>query len=158
MTLYRILDLDNCISDDEWRIKFIDWNLPPGNPRYMSYHHACFGDFMGNHDLVQTDFKLLILTGRPMEVRTKTFDWLRSYGVKFAHLLMRNNNDQRTSVDVKRTQMGWLEEHYGIQRRDIRDAYDDHKGVVEMYREEFGLKADVRCIHSTSAYVNPYTQ
>lgn len=130
--MYRILDLDNCIADDAWRVPKIDKRLPLSMERYTAYHNACIYDQPANLHLIDHP-RIIICTGRPVFVRGLTEEWLRMHGVRYEHLLMRNNNDVRRSVDVKREHIRWLDNTYDIPTGAISSAHDDHPDIVDMY-------------------------
>lgn len=151
-----LLDIDNCISDDGWRIPLIDWSNPDPFMRYHEYQIRSPQDLPGNTDLfLGHKGRIFLLTSRPLSYRPVTLLWLHAVGVPFEAILMRNNNDHRSSVDVKRSQLLSLPE-YGVEMKDIVCAYDDRPEICAMYREH-GLHAKVRSIHSVCAYVNPHT-
>lgn len=149
-----ILDLDNCIADDEWRIPRIQWQHTDPHRRYHEYHMLAPWDKVRNRDLFKGEEPVTIFTGRSLLYREFTVEWLRRAGVAVAHLLMRNNNDHRSSVQLKRTQLQHLINFYGVPMNAIERAYDDRPEIVEMYRAH-GLQAEVRAIHGTDAYTNP---
>lgn len=143
----RILDIDNCISDDSWRIEIIG-AVPPGcdsRDRYHTYNSLSLFDQLRNEDLLVDP--ICFLTARPILYRSITDEWLRRNGITYRHLLMRNDTDWRSSVDVKRDQVAWLINHYDVDPGAISCAYDDKLEVVAMYRKCFGIKAEVRAIH-----------
>jgi hypothetical protein len=154
---YRLLDIDNCISNDGWRIPLIDWSCKDPFHRYHEYHIRAPFDLLGNAGLIHPMVKLVFVTSRPVLYRGHTTEWLARRGISFDHLLMRNNDDHRTSVDVKRWQVQQLVLHYGIPLRNILDAYDDRQEIVDMYRLEFQIDARVAKCHDICAYVNPNT-
>jgi len=150
----RILDLDNCISDDEWRIHFIDWEKKDPEERYRTYHYACNLDQFKNRNLVEGRGKcesIVIFTARPNSVRKQTAQWLRENGIKILSLHMRDEGDNSSSVEVKRKMLEDLKELMQDSEIEISCAYDDKEDIVEMYRS-FGIDAHVVSIHSTSAY------
>lgn len=150
-----ILDLDNCIAHDAWRIPRINWRLT-GDARYHDYHLLAPWDSVGNHELFEGK-RCAILTGRPVMFRAATLHWLTRAGVDVAALLMRNPNDSRSSAMVKRAQVIHLLAHYDVSFEDIEAAYDDREDIVHMYRE-WGFKAEQRSLHSVCAYTNPLTR
>lgn len=155
---YRLLDIDNCISDDGWRVPLIDWSCKDPFQRYHDYHLRAPFDIAGSYDLWnRPDLKLILLTSRPIFYRGATTEWCARKGVKIEHLIMRNNDDHRTSVDVKRWQVQQIVLHYGIPLHRILDAYDDREEIVNMYRAEFSINAEVRKLHDACAYTNPHT-
>lgn len=145
----RIIDLDNCIADDAWRIHDIDWSQTDLTLRYKQYHFLGSEDAIHNTDLVNDRNDLIIMTSRPDIYRDMTKDWLKRKGVSYAHLIMRPLGDHRHSIDLKRTQLGWLPSLYDIPLSEIEDAYDDREDIVAMYIEH-GIKAYVRKIHDVS--------
>src|SRR5579862_9309588 len=97
-----ILDLDNCIADDGWRIRYINWKHPDLFVRYHQYHSLSPWDQIGNRELFQsTPHRVFILTARPVLYREMTEEWLRRNGVTYAAMLMRNNHDTRHGVALK---------------------------------------------------------
>jgi hypothetical protein len=147
-----ILDLDNCISNDEHRVPLIRWDLR-GDARYSAYHALAELDPLGNADLLDTKELITIFTGRPVAFRDLTLRWLERHRIRPIHIIMRNNGDLRHSAVLKRQQLDWLLELYDVSLQEISCAYDDREDVVQMYRAA-GLRAERRAIHSLDAYVN----
>lgn len=148
-----ILDLDNCISDDEWRIPLIDWTQRDPIRRYAKYHAAAPADECGNRHLFEGR-AAAVFTARPECYRAQTATWLREKGVPVRHLFMRPMRDHRPSRLLKMAQLARLLSAYrvtGPPSELIVAAYDDRADVVQMYREA-GLNAHVAYIHTTSAY------
>ena len=82
-------------------------------------------------------YKVIFLSGRSAEARVKTKDWLDIYyGQEYEMLLMRGSGDFRKDNIIK-------EEIY---RNHIKGKYyieavfDDRDQVVNMWREQLGLK------------------
>ena len=152
---YIILDLDNCIADDAWRIPRINWQKSNPIERYHEYHSLSAFDGVGNTDLFSGNHhKVIVFTARPVLYSFITFEWLKRNGIRAEHVVMRNNDDRRNSVDLKRHMLHWLPEHYGVAWQDVVAAYDDRPDVVEMYRKHH-IPAFVRCIHDACAYTQP---
>lgn len=151
---YVIVDLDNCIADDAWRIPQINWQKSDPLDRYHAYHALSGFDELDNADLLETGHDLIIFTARPVLYSPITEEWLRRRGVRYHHLIMRNNNDHRSSVDLKRQMLHWLPETYGVPWRQIAAAYDDRPDIVEMFRKHH-IDAHVRAIHDVCAYTAP---
>jgi len=154
MKTYIILDLDNTIADDSWRIPKINWQRQNPLDRYHDYHSLSAFDKVGNDHLLATRHHILIFTARPVRYRAITEEWLRRNGIEYEHLLMRNDNDHCHSVVLKAKMLNWLPEMYGIAWDKIFAAYDDRKDVVEMF-EKCGIAAACVPIHDTCAYTNP---
>lgn len=158
MTPHIILDLDNCIADDAWRIPRIRWDLRDPMRRYHDYHSVAAWDRVGNEDLLTWvragDVRAIILTARPVLYRPGTEEWLLRNSIPHAHLIMRPDDDHRPSLELKRMQLAWVTELYGVPRAAILGAYDDRADVVAMYAAA-GIPATVRAIHGVCAYTPP---
>jgi len=150
-----ILDLDNCIADDSWRIPKINWETENLFDRYHSYHSLSGSDNAHNHDLYRnTGCDIVIFTARPAIYRTITEAWLLRHGIGHNILMMREMEDHSPSVELKHKQMMSLLNNTGIKIRDIVGAFDDRPDVVAMY-SAFDIPAEVRAIHSLCAYTKP---
>lgn len=152
---YVILDLDNCIADDGWRIPKIRWQHKEPLLRYHAYHSLSGFDRLGNEDLFAgAHHDVIVFTARPVHYAEITEEWLRRNNVTVRHLIMRNNDDHRPSVELKRHMLHWLPELYGVAWKEIVAAYDDRQDVVDMFRKHH-IEAYVRCIHDQCAYTAP---
>lgn len=145
-----IVDLDNCISDDEWRLDRIRHNEQNFHLRYHDYHEACISDELCNRDIIEQDYRIAIITGRPLTYMPMTIQWLVNRGIRFDHLIMRNRYDYSNSVSLKRKMFWWLINYYDVAFEDIVCAYDDRQDIVNMYIEE-GIKAEVRAINNNDS-------
>lgn len=155
---YVIFDLDNCLVDDRARIPLIDWTAPNPTLKYHAYHAACDSDNPGNmpaYRLATATATPVFLTARPEAVRSATRAWIsRWLGVSDAKVLMRQDQDHRHSVELKRDLLAALPSVCGIELADIVCAYDDREDIVAMYREQ-GITAEVLKIHDVCAYTAP---
>jgi hypothetical protein len=153
-----IVDLDNCISDDSWRIPHINWQKSNPLDRYHDYHSLAAFDRIGNEDIIFSARagvdQVVIFTARPVMYRAATEEWLRRNNVPFKYLIMRNNNDHRPSLELKRSMLHWLPELYDVPWHSIVGAYDDRPDVVEMYRKHH-MPGYLRSIHDVCAYTPP---
>jgi hypothetical protein len=150
----HLIDLDNCLCDDEWRIPYILWQKTNPMERYHNYHLLGAFDNIGNKSvLLQRDVEIVILTARPVFYAAATTEWLKRRHIAYKHLMMRNNNDHRKSAHVKETMLNALLQHdeYEVKKEDIKMAFDDHPAIIEMYKAN-GIPATQLSIHSTSAY------
>ena len=157
MSEFVIIDIDNCIAKDDWRIRYIDWSQTDLDKRYEEYHRRAGYDFAHNRHLVREthpEAKPLFLTARPLAVREFTEKWLESKYLprgRAYELLMRNNGDHAPSAVLKERQLHWLFEHYFVLPRQIMGAYDDRQDVVDMYCK-YGIPAKRIFIHQKDAY------
>lgn len=156
---YIIVDLDNCIANDAWRIPKINWQKSNPMDRYHEYHSLSGFDEVGNLDIFaeHPDTATIVFTARPVLYHAVTEEWLRRKNIPYEFLVMRNNNDHKPSLELKRTMLNWLPHVYGVPLEDIVAAYDDRPDVVEMYKTH-GLKAYKRELHNVCAYTNPSTK
>jgi hypothetical protein len=157
MSRIVIWDLDNCLSDDGLRIPLIDWRAADPDERYRAYHAACGDDFPNPRAREMFDewrdegADPVFVTGRPEAVRRATEAWLRFHlGVSAPRLFMRPNGDRRGSVQLKRDIVT-----REIDRKAVVMAYDDHAGILQMYRDELGLRARTLSAHNLDAYRPP---
>lgn len=152
----RILDLDNCIANDAWRIPFIDWNEKEPFKRYHKYHSLAAFDMVGNHDLFSKHFgAIVILTARPEIYRHTTEHWLRVHGIGALHVVMRQpSHEGLPSFILKERQLLDFLQINQLPLSAIECCYDDRSDIVNMYRE-LGFNAEVRRIHDICAYTQP---
>lgn len=136
MRTIRIVDLDNTISQDDWRHWMIDPQAADGDHKYHEYHLHCGGDSVINRHIVdESPVDVFFLTARPEYMRKKTKSWLHDNCFDYKVLIMRGNDDHRHSVELKRDVIKMLK----LQMFEIEKAYDDRQDIVEMYRE-LGVK------------------
>lgn len=157
---YVIFDLDNCISNDAWRIQTVDWYCTNLERRYARYHALGAFDQSDNTHIVRKHqeqrHKIVVMTARPASVRHQTEFWLERLGINPVLLLMRGNNDHTPSVFLKQGMVRTLPEHR-IYAQDIVAAYDDRTDIVQMFNAN-GLPGSVLCIHSVCAMTPPPEQ
>lgn len=150
-----ILDIDNCIADDSWRIPQIRWEVEDPFFRYHDYHSLGAFDMAHNHDLyVNNRMDIVILTARPIIYRAATEEWLKRHGVGYEVLMMRDMDDHDPSVKLKQKQLQALFDTQGVKPEHIAAAYDDRPEIVAMYAI-LGIPSEVRAIHNVCAYTNP---
>lgn len=156
---YVIFDLDNCISDDAWRIKYIDWTVDNPGERYRTYHELCVEDEPKNTCIVKgavaLGHSIVYFTARPEAVRKQTIEWLRKHELPAGTLCMRSDDDHTPSLSVKRVMARALLTSIESVNGKVVKAYDDRTDIVEMYTKEFGIPAEALWIHDECAYTRP---
>lgn len=159
MNSYIIVDLDNCIANDAWRIPKINWQKSNPMDRYHDYHSLSGYDELGNTEIFaeHANAKVLVFTARPVLYHAVTEEWLRRKGVPYECIVMRNNNDHRPSLELKRSMLKWMPELYEVPLERIVAAYDDRPDVVEMYKTH-GITAHKRQLHNVCAYTPPHKE
>lgn len=122
-----IYDLDSCISDDRWRLHLL--------PDYDTYHFFCSMDNPVNKEIWPKDleeFTPIIMTARPEKFRAHTEKWLKEHGFQYVELYMRDNDDMRTSPEIKHDMVvRKLNKDYMSPKIDM--AYDDRDDVLKTY-------------------------
>lgn len=126
-----IYDLDSCVSDDRWRLHLL--------PDYDTYHFFCPNDLPANKEIWPKnldEFTPIIITARPEKFRAHTEAWLRQNGFLYVELYMRDNDDMRTSPELKKSAVAKVQKDY--LKCVIQMAYDDRQDVLDMY-ESLGI-------------------
>ncbi len=133
-----ILDLDNCISDDGWRWHMILPHDPAAHPfaRFARYHAHAIWDEAANHIVWRCRQDIIICTARPEEQRRNTERWLNRIGLRPFTVLMRADDDFRSSVNVKRD----MAQAIVANGRAVERAFDDREDIIKMYHE-MGIQA-----------------
>ena len=149
-----LLDLDNTIADDSWRIGHINWNTTDPFWRYHDYHSLSAFDPVGNQHILNIEGTMqIIMTARPKAYEAVTREWLMRNKIKWAMLFMRPDNNYDDSVVLKKSFLDALVNLHGLSKSRMV-AYDDRLPVVEMYKEN-GVKAELIRIHQTCSYKRP---
>lgn len=157
---YIIVDLDNCIADDQWRIKFINWEEEDPDKRYHNYHAVSGQDIICNKHILlldDPDVRLIVFTARPKKYFDTTVDWFSKNGVydKVLFMLMRQEGDHRHSSTLKSHFLKETKDLIGeCWKETIIAAFDDREDVVKMYLDH-GINAQVVKIHDVCAYTKP---
>lgn len=139
-----ILDLDNTISNDGWRIPRIVWDETRSFPRYHTYQLLAGFDQIGNEELFRdTDRKIIVITARPAFYAPITLHWLDLHGVSVGTALFRANDDYRHSVQVKHDLLFSLRGILPVETC----AYDDDFAAIDMYKRA-GVKAKQVKLHN----------
>ena len=154
---FILLDIDNCIADDSWRIQHIRWDEPDQSKRYHKYHQLSPWDKVHNKELFERQKRhIVIMTSRPYAYEHMTRFWLHQAGCLVAIIKMRRNDDHRPSLEVKEEQLNELGRVHNIFPKDIHCAHDDREDIIDMYRKN-GIDAERVCIHDVCAYTNTLT-
>ena len=145
----QIFDLDGCISDDAWRKHHL--------PDYEVYHSMLLDDKIMNLRQLQAAYvsgcDIVIMTARPARFLEDTIAWLDKYNIEYHMLMMRDDNDKRSSVEVK---FGMLKQ---LDHVIIDAAFDDREDVCRMYSSQ-GIDSfllDERGIAERVVYSEPLT-
>lgn len=80
--------------------------------------------------------KIILMSGRDGSCRGLTQDWLHRHGIRYHSLFMRETGDKRKDFIIKRE----LFDKHIRNNYQILFVLDDRRQVVEMWRNELGLK------------------
>lgn len=152
--MIHIVDLDNCIADDGWRIRHIAWQHENPFDRYHAYHSLAPFDVLRNEHILATKSRIVVFTARPVHYAHATREWLERNDVHPLHILMRNNHDHRPSVQLKEWQLDCLLAHHDVHIEEILMAHDDRQDICDMF-ERRGIPATRTFIHNNCAYTRP---
>lgn len=157
---FAIFDLDNCLSNDGWRIPRIDWSAKSIDERYNAYHLLSGFDVPGNMAAFwkiagRKDMNVIIATARPERYRPLTEYWLELCEIVPAKIMMRKDNDHSHSAELKRNFIDEICFEFRIIPEQIEFAFDDRPDVVEMYKRVGIRDAQVMAIHNICAYTPP---
>lgn len=140
-----IFDLDNCLSNDAWRLKLIPWKSDPAPSDFDAYHKnmgvdgAINSGFFWRQKLVENR-SLLFITSRPTKYRAETVGWLRRCLISDEddwRLLMRPDGCLASSAELKVDLFNCHIRSAAWTR--VEAAFDDREDVLEAYREQ-GVK------------------
>ena len=152
---YIIFDLDNCLSDDGWRIPYIDWAYEDPTARYHRYHLLAAWDEVGNGQLFESSpHHVVVFTARPQAYVAITNEWLRRSGIEPVAVYMRPPGDHTHSATLKRRFLYRFFELFQCGPEQVECAYDDRPDVVKMFKAE-GVNAHLTKLHTVCAYTNP---
>ena len=151
----RILDIDNVLSDDEWRITLIHWDKSCPTERYHDYHLASAFDRAVNQRLLsEYSDRNILFTAMPERYRTLRAMWLNTNRLGYGQTLMRANDDHRPSDLIKRDMLFSLFSQ-GYTHADVELACDDREDVLSMYMLHGISTTRVIRVHDSCAYTNP---
>jgi phosphoglycolate phosphatase-like HAD superfamily hydrolase len=97
-----IFDLDGVLCNADGRQHFIQ----SGHKDWKAFFEACVDDTLIEETarllrLLAADVTVVLLTGRPLEVREQTLTWLYSQDLPWNLLIMRNRGDYADSTIFK---------------------------------------------------------
>jgi hypothetical protein len=150
---FVICDIDCVISDDAWRIPYIDWEATDPYSRYDHYHQLAAFDQLCNREILHTapPEGVVLFTAMPENYRPLREAWLRHHRVAYLKMYMRPTQCHLPSEDLKEKMLFHLFKDYAINNLNILCAYDDRQPVIEMYRS-YDVEAKLVRIHEVSAY------
>jgi len=124
-----IVDLDGTICDHEGLRSPYDWK--------SVYLDKPIEEVISIIQCLSKEYKIIFVSGRDESCRELTRQWLiKHVGIIYEHLYMRPaGNFEKDTVIKKRIFNEFIRPNYYIEM-----LFDDRNCVVQMYREELGLK------------------
>jgi uncharacterized HAD superfamily protein len=130
-----IFDIDGTLAHMKGRIERRGKNAAP------------YADWDAHDDLVDehvafmvhtlaNEFKIIICSGRKDSSREVTETWLKKNGIAHDEVFMRKADDNRKDSIVKRE----IYNRFIAPNYDVWCVYDDRDQVVDMWRNDLGLK------------------
>lgn len=131
-----IFDIDGTIADHHHRLPWIlDPKVYGDKKQWTKFHELCSADLRIASttrlldNLRKTGHEIWLFTGRPNWTRQLTELWLHSHGIEYEALEMRDDDDYRHDVEVKKD----MAAKWGIRR--VEFVVEDRTRCVEMWRE-----------------------
>jgi len=153
-----ILDIDNCVSGDGDRIRFIRKGEADPDKKYHDYHSLALMDKPGNAQLFRRHLWseelrskspiIVFSTARPEAWRTMTKAWLGMHKIEYNRLYMRPEGMHESAVYVKRHLLKQILTDFRVSTKNIVGAYDDRQDIIAMYKEAGIKNAQVKFIHT----------
>jgi phosphoglycolate phosphatase-like HAD superfamily hydrolase len=139
-----IFDIDGVLSDAAGRQHFIE----SGRRDWGAFFEACGDDPIIEEiarliDLLDSDLRVVLLTGRPQRVRPQTLAWLDRYGLRWDLLVMRDRGNYERVTEFKRDAVRQLR-RFGF---DLQLAMEDDPSNHAMFVAE-----GIPCVYIHSGY------
>lgn len=132
-----ISDLDGTIALIEHRRHYVEEK----NKDWDMFFKACIND-EPNKPVIEIlnilsleGYVVIIVSGRSVDVREKTEDWLKENKVLYDYLYMRPANDYTPDDILKRKMLENIKKELDFKDNDILCIFDDREKVVNMWRE-----------------------
>ncbi len=139
-----IFDIDGVLSDAAGRQHFLDW----GRRDWDAFFDACGEDPLVAEvarllELLDSELRIVLLTGRPLRVQPQTLSWLNHNGLRWDVLVMRDRGDYAQASRFKRAAVAELRA-FGFEPR---LAFEDDPRNRDMFHSE-----GIPCIYIHSGY------
>lgn len=140
-----IFDVDGVLSDASGRQHFLEG---PGRRDWRAFFDAAGEDLLIEEvarllELLDSTLVVVLLTGRPVRVRSLTVEWLERQRLRWDLLVMRPAGTYAASLEFKRETLRELRR----QGYDLRLAFEDDARNQAMFHEE-----GVPCVYIHSGY------
>lgn len=139
-----IFDMDGVLSDAAGRQHHLIWPRRDWDAFFSAAgDDAVFSDTVTLMGLLHRTMQIVLVTARPMSIRSTTVDWLARGGISYDLLVMRPDVDRRASAAYKKSTVHELVE-FGF---DPLISFEDDQRNVEMFRAQ-----GVPCVYIHSGY------
>lgn len=139
-----VCDIDGVLADAAHRSHHLD-----ATPKdWAAFFAACSDDVLIEEvarllSLLRDDLVVVLLTGRPVDVRDETIAWLERFGVRWDGLIMRDSGSYASSRSFKQQAVRRLRA-LGLT---IDLAIEDAPLIRDMFRDE-----GIPCLYIHSGY------
>ncbi len=130
-----IFDIDGTLSNCSARL----CHILDGQPDWDAFHAECHLDNANQpvvdvlrHLYHEGGWTIVLCTGRPWRYSEKTRRWMEVKGIPYHNLMMREDDDKQSDVDLKRRMLKGLRDL----GHDVKMVFEDRQRVVDMWREE----------------------
>lgn len=129
-----VVDIDGVVSDARHR----QHHLVGSRKRWEDFFDACEGDGLivstaALLDHLEATLSVLLLTGRPISIQTKTEDWLRRHSLRWDILMMRDFGDYSQALVFKERELKRIVE---MGTKVVLAIEDDPRNVAMFSRHE----------------------
>lgn len=133
-------DIDGTLADARHRVHFVKKEKDSGKRDWKSFFAAAKDDRPYEHILelnrvlFLANYEIILITGRPENLREATEKWLKEFGVYYSKLLMRPVNDRRADFESK----GELYEQNLTQEQkdNVLCVFEDRLPVCKMWKDK----------------------
>ncbi len=127
-----IVDLDGTVADHTHRVS----KLSIGFDEYNSLLHldTPIDGVISILDAMFNTHIILFITGRPVQYKTETIEWLFKHRVAFHELYMRPDGDMRSDTVLKAAALHSFLNFNGFSIKDVAFVLEDRDCVVKMWR------------------------
>lgn len=129
-----IFDIDGTLSNCSARLR----HIIGGKKNWDAFHSECHLDNVNEpvaevlRLLALNGWTIVLCTGRPWRYDEVTRSWMNQQGLIYHNIMMREDDDKRSDVDLKRQMLKGLRDL----GHDVQMVFEDRQRVVDMWREE----------------------
>ena len=134
-----IVDIDGTLADVDHRLHFIKGDKDSGKRDWKSFFKAAEKDeafahmkFVNNLVMGMGKLPVILVTGRPENLRKDTTEWLKNHDIHYHQLHMRPSIDRSPDFECKKR----IYEVDILPFWNIHFVFEDRLAVAKMWREQ----------------------